>query len=61
LLSYNSTQDDAEKKEIQEYVSSVVNVESSAAYVCQYYLSLSVLFDLSQDLQKTLALQSIQS
>ncbi|HKL44608.1 MAG TPA: hypothetical protein VJ892_05030 [Candidatus Absconditabacterales bacterium] len=61
LLSYNSTQDDAEKKEIQEYVSSVVNVESSAAYVCQYYLCLSVLFDLPEDIQKTLALQSIQS
>lgn len=52
---------DDEKQQLRIEAQKVIHMESSNAYDPQYYLCISVLFDLDETMQKHFAIKSIQS
>ncbi len=58
-LSEDTNQED--KQQLREELQKKIDMDSSNAYDPQYYLCLSVLFDLDETIQKQLAIKTIQS
>jgi hypothetical protein len=58
---YKNSTDDEEKKEIQAAIQSMIHTDSCNAHEACPGFCLAVRFDLPKELQKTLALQLIQT